>query len=88
MGAEQHSRPAIVEVDRDVEVSRAEVVDGVLHGRLRRDRTFHGDGTVTLGRLPAGARVRLGGAEPAGRRTGDDLVLDVPDGPPVDLVVS
>ena len=87
-GPEQHALPAIVEVERDVEVSRAEVVDGVLHGRLRRDRALPGDGTVTLGRMAPGARVSLGGTEVTGRWTGEGLVLEVPDGPPVDLVVS
>lgn len=87
-GAEHHREPALVEVDRDVEVSRAEVVDGVLHARLRRDGRLPGDGTVTLARLAPGTRLRLGGAEVTGRVDGDRTVLDVPDGPAVDLVAS
>jgi hypothetical protein len=86
--ATHHREPALVEVDRDVEVSRAEVVDGVLHARLRRDRTLRGAGTVTLGRLPGGVRIRLGGSEIAGRADGGRVVLDVPDGPAVDLVAA
>ncbi|MCE0761474.1 hypothetical protein LWC35_00870 [Pseudonocardia kujensis] len=61
--AGHHEASRLTAVDRDVEVSRAEVVDGVLHARLRRDRTVPGDGTVTLAGLPAGTRLRLGGAE-------------------------
>ncbi len=87
-GAEHHAEPALVALDRDVEVSRAEVVDGVLHARLRRDRALAGDGTVTLGRLPRGARLRLDGNEVTGRADGDRVVLDVPHGPAVDLVAT
>ncbi|MFJ9380744.1 hypothetical protein [Streptomyces sp. NPDC101455] len=43
--------PALTAVDRDVEVSRAEVVDGVLHTRLRRTRDLPGKGNVTISRL-------------------------------------
>ncbi|MEJ3652934.1 hypothetical protein WEH80_08115 [Actinomycetes bacterium KLBMP 9759] len=75
-----------MEVDRDVEVSRAEVVDGVLHARLRRDRSLPGAGTVTVARLPEGAVLRLAGKVITGRADGDRSVLDVPDGPAVDLV--
>jgi hypothetical protein len=85
-GADQHAAPALVEVDRDVEVSRAEVVDGVLHARLRRDRAVPGEGTVTLDNLPVGARLRLAGSEIAGRARGGKTALDVPDGRAVDLV--
>ncbi|MFD9701610.1 hypothetical protein [Lentzea sp. NPDC059081] len=45
---EHFTEPALSKVDRDVEVSRAEVVDGVLHTRLRRDRQHPGDGTVVV----------------------------------------
>ncbi|WP_413798342.1 hypothetical protein [Streptomyces iranensis] len=41
--------PALTAVDRDVEVSQAEVVDGVLYARLRRIREVPGEGTVTIG---------------------------------------
>lgn len=84
--AEHHTEPALVEVDRDVEVSRAEVIDGLLHARLRRDRAVPGEGTVTLARLPQDARLRLDGTEIAARAVGDQLVLDVPDGPAVNLL--
>jgi hypothetical protein len=92
-GPEHHAEPALVEVERDVEVSRAEVVDGVLHARLRRDRTLPGAGTVTLARLPDGVRLWLGGREIPGREIpgraeGDRVVLDVPDGPAADLVAA
>jgi hypothetical protein len=87
-GPDHHTEPALVEVERDVEVSRAEVIDGVLHARLRRDRTLPGTGTVTLARLPDGARLLLDGAEVTGRAEGDQVVLDVPEGPAVDLVVA
>ena len=87
-GAEHHAEPALVEVDRDVEVSRAEVVDGVLHARLRRDRTLPGDGTVTVGRVPADARLCLGAVEITGRPGADGVVVDVPDGPAVELTVG
>lgn len=83
---DHHAEPALVEVDRDIEVSRAEVIGGVLHARLRRDRTLPGDGWVALGNLPDGARLRLGGTEITGRAEGDRVVLVVPDGPAVDLV--
>lgn len=86
--AAHHAEPALVEVERDVEVSRAEVVDGVLHARLRRDRTVPGGGTVTLDRLAPGTRLRLDGQEVTGRRDGDALVVEVPDGPAVDLVAA
>lgn len=88
-----HTEPALVEVERDVEVSRAVVVDGVLHARLRRDGSLPGAGTVTLARLPSGAGLRLGGVEVTGRADADALgadagrvVLDVPEGPAVDLI--
>lgn len=87
-GPDHHAEAALVAVDRDVEVSRAEVVDGVLHARLRRDRTLPGDGTVTMGRLPEGARLRLGGAEITGRPDGDGVVVDVPEGPAADLTAA
>ncbi|GAY07388.1 hypothetical protein [Pseudonocardia sp. N23] len=77
--------PRLEVVDRDIEVSRAEVVDGVLHARLRRDRTVPGDGTVTLAGLPTSARLRLGGTELTVR---DGLVVDVPEGHAVDLVAA
>src|SRR5687768_5411558 len=85
-GPDHHIEPALVEVERDVEVGRAEVIDGVLHARLRRDRTLPGDGWVALGNLPDGARLRLGGTDITGRAEGDRVVLVVPDGPAVDLV--
>ncbi len=79
---EHHREPALAEVDRDVEVSRAVVVDGVLHARLRRDRAVPGDGTVVLARVPEGARIRLGDDPVEGPR------IQVPDGPARDLTVE
>jgi hypothetical protein len=83
-----HREPALIAVDRDVEVSRAEVVDGVLHARLRRDRSVPGDGTVTVGRMPPGATLRLGDAEPATQAVADGITVRVPEGPAVDLRVE
>lgn len=80
--AGHHDEPALVEVDRDVEVSRAEVVDGVLHARLRRDRAVPGEGAVVLDRVPDGARILLGGGAVEGPR------IVVPDGPALDLTVA
>ncbi|QUQ66842.1 linalool dehydratase/isomerase domain-containing protein [Kutzneria sp. CA-103260] len=60
------AEPALTAVDRNVDVSRAEVVDGVLHTRLRRAPGLPGDGTVTISRL-------------TGRWTVDDQPLDSSD---------
>ncbi|WP_234537762.1 hypothetical protein [Streptomyces shenzhenensis] len=43
-------------VDRDVDVTRAKIVDGVLHTRLRRTRDVPGDGTVTISRIAGRGR--------------------------------
>lgn len=48
--------PALTVVDRNVEVSQAEVVDGVLHTRLRRTPGLPGDGTVTISRVAGRGR--------------------------------
>jgi Linalool dehydratase/isomerase len=77
-GPAHFTEPALVAVDRDVEVSRAEVVDGVLHARLRRVDDVPGDGTVTVGRIPAGARITLDGAEIAA--TPGEVVVPVARG--------
>jgi hypothetical protein len=87
-GPAHHVEPAIVEVERDVEISRAEVLDGVLHARLRRDRTLPGAGTITLARLPETVRLSLDGSRIAGRLDGERIVVDVPEGPGVDLVAA
>jgi hypothetical protein len=83
-GPEHFAEPALTEVGRDVEVSRAEVVDGVLHARLRRRGLSRGgdDGSVLLGRVPDGARLRLDGQEVA---LPEGLRLDVPAGSAHDL---
>jgi len=86
--ANHHAEPALVEVDRDVEVSRAEVIDGVLHARLRRDRSLPGNGTVGLDNLPVAARLRFAGTEISVRARQGQTTLDVPDGPAVDLVAA
>jgi hypothetical protein len=83
--------PALTAVDRDVEVSRAEVLDGVLHTRLRRVPGLPGDGTVRISRLVARGRWAVSAdgrpiahidgttvdAEPTDilRAHGDDVVL-------------
>ena len=83
------TEPALSDVDRDVEVSRAEVVDGVLHARLRRDLGQPGSGTITLSNVPDDAHLQLGGVAVTGRPgDGATAMLDVPDGPAVDLVVA
>lgn len=48
------TEPALTSVDQNVEVSRAEVVDGVLYTRLRRVPGLPGGGTVTISRLGGG----------------------------------
>lgn len=48
--------PAVTAVDRNVEVSRAEVVDGALQTRLRRVPGLPGDGTVTISRVAGRGR--------------------------------
>lgn len=74
------AEPTLAEVDRDVEVSAAEVIDGVLHARLRRDHSVPGK-TVTLGNVPATARVELGG------RPVNGAVVRIPGGSAMSLVV-
>ncbi|QYN23666.1 hypothetical protein [Amycolatopsis sp. DSM 110486] len=61
--ASHFAEPALTVVDRDVEVSQAEVVDGVLLARLRRTPDVPGEGTVTIGRIPGAFRARLDGVE-------------------------
>ncbi|MFC4945225.1 hypothetical protein [Pseudonocardia sp. GCM10023141] len=51
--------PALTAVDRDVDVSRAEIVDGALVTRLQRRSDVPGDGTVTIGRALGQGRWRL-----------------------------
>jgi hypothetical protein len=51
--------PALTAVDHDVEVSQAEVVDGVLRARLRRLPDLAGAGTVTIGRVLGRGRWRV-----------------------------
>jgi hypothetical protein len=86
-GPEHFAEPALTEVGRDVEVSRAEVVDGVLHARLRRRGLSQGpgDGSVVLGRVPAGSRLRVDGADVPTEPVADGLRFDVPAGPAQDL---
>jgi hypothetical protein len=45
------SQPALTTVDRDVDVSRAEVIDETLHLRLRRVPRLPGEGTVRISRV-------------------------------------
>lgn len=85
-GHEHFVEPALTVVDRDIEVSRAEVVDGVLHARLRRVDGVPGDGTVTIGRVAAGARLTLDGTEIP--TTADDVVVQVPGGPAHDVELA
>ncbi|MFJ8819440.1 linalool dehydratase/isomerase domain-containing protein [Amycolatopsis thermoflava] len=74
------TEPAIVAVDRNVDVSRAEVIDGVLHTRVRINPAAPGGGTVTFGRLPE--RWRLNGSAVS---TPDFVV---PPGPAHDIIVE
>ena len=87
-GPDHHREPALVEVGRDVEVSRAEVADGVLHARLRR-HTGDGEGAVVIGRVPAGARLRIDGQEigshDVARPVAGGLRVEVPPGAAHDL---
>ena len=87
--------PAVTAVDRNVEVSQAEVIDGVLHTRLRRAPGLPGNGTVTISRIVGRGRwtvsadgrpiATLDGTTPDPADIlhidGDDLVLDCPDKP-------
>ncbi|WP_333751335.1 linalool dehydratase/isomerase domain-containing protein [Streptomyces sp. IBSBF 2394] len=58
-GQEHFDEPALTAVDRDVDVSQAEVVDGVLHTRLRRSQEVPGDGTVIINGIAARGRWTL-----------------------------
>ncbi|MBP2334889.1 hypothetical protein JOF41_001067 [Saccharothrix coeruleofusca] len=49
-------QPALTAVDRDVDVSRAEFVDGSLRVRLRRVAGVPGDGTVAVSRVRGNGR--------------------------------
>ena len=82
-GPEHFTEPALTEVGRDVEVHRAEVVDGVLHARLRR--TGDGEPAVVVGRVPEGARLRVDGQEVEARPVPEGLRVDVAPGPAHDL---
>jgi hypothetical protein len=86
-GQEHHAEPALTEVGRDVEVSRAEVLAGVLHARLRR-RGVDDDGAVVLGRVPDGARLRIDGQEVDARRVPEGLLVEVPAGPAHELELA
>lgn len=86
-GPEHFTEPALVAVDRAVDVSRAEVVDGVLHARLRVNPDVDGGSTVTIGRLPARWRLTVDGnplSDPPPTSDGS-LVFDVPAGGAHDL---
>lgn len=50
------TEPALTAVDRDIDVSQAEVMDGALHTRLRRAPGLPGDGTVTVSRVAGRGR--------------------------------
>lgn len=49
--ADRFAQPAITTVARDVDITRAEVVDGALHARLQRVAGVPGDGSVGVARL-------------------------------------
>lgn len=87
--ARHFAEPAIVAVDRNVDISRAEVLDGVLHARLRLREDLPGEGTVTLGRVPARWRLSLNGNAIDEPRDHDgELVVTVPTGGDHDLVLA
>ncbi|MCE7004126.1 hypothetical protein LWC34_14970 [Kibdelosporangium philippinense] len=69
------TQPALVSVSRDVDVSQAEVIDGTLITRLRRDETLPGDGIVHVGRVPGHWQLRIDGQPANIRRVDDHLVL-------------
>lgn len=77
--------PALTAVDRDVEVSQAEVVDGALHTRLRRTREIPGDGKVAISGIVGQGRwtVTVDGT-PTARIDGTALHADTG---PVDHIV-
>jgi hypothetical protein len=58
-GPAHFEEPAVTAVSRDVDVSRAAVVDRALAVRVQRDPGVPGDGTVTLGRVLGRGRWRL-----------------------------
>ncbi|MFI9386461.1 hypothetical protein [Kutzneria sp. NPDC052558] len=71
------AEPALTAVDRNVEISRAEVVDGVLHTRLRRVPGLPGDGAVTISRLTDRWTASVDG-QPLDLPVHDNLVLPCP----------
>ncbi|WP_051792694.1 hypothetical protein [Amycolatopsis jejuensis] len=84
--------PALTAVERNVDVSRAEVVDGALHTRLQRAAGLPGEGTVTISRVAGRGRwtVTVDGAPLAQidgatetpdilRVDGEDVILRCPD---------
>lgn len=79
--AAHFAEPAIVEVDRNIDISRAEVVDGVLHARVAQN-SLPCAGTLTIGRIPEGWRLIIDGAEVSdGDRSvtveGDRIILSM-----------
>jgi hypothetical protein len=102
--AAHFAEPALTVVDRDVDVSRAEVTDGVLTTRLHRRADLPGDGTVTVGRVLGRGRWRLtadgteiaridgaslDAADGDRVRIGEDgLVLRVPEAAPTTFVLA
>jgi hypothetical protein len=73
--------PALTAVDRNVDVSQAEVIDGTLHARLRRAPGLPGDGTVTISRLPGRWTVNDQPLDEVDFLVpqGDDVILRCPD---------
>ncbi|MCP2252773.1 hypothetical protein LY13_001516 [Prauserella aidingensis] len=49
-------QPVLTAVERDIDVSQAEVVDGVLYARLQRTRAVPGEGTVTISHVAGRGR--------------------------------
>lgn len=81
------AEPALTAVDRDVEVSQAEVVGGALHARLRRLPELPGAGTVTIARVVGRGRWTVSaGGQPVARVDGGRAEPESEPGP-VDFAV-
>ena len=89
--ADHFSEPAIVAVDRNIDISRAEVIAGALHARLQHNTHVPGTGTVTIARPPEQWLLCIDGSRAAGAATradNGDLVLRVPAGTPHDIILE
>lgn len=61
-------------MDRNIDISRAEVVDGVLHARVAQN-SLPGAGTVTIGRVPKRSRLTIDGVEVSSVTVEEDRIV-------------